>query len=522
MDLFDNFGRKIQPITKPDERVLSVASIEDRYCDYPSRGLTPQKLAAIFREADQGNPNLQVQLFQEMEEKDTHLFSILQKRRGSVAGLDYEIVPFSQDRRDLEIAEFIDDVITRLPDFEGDLKDIVDAIGKGYSALELHWDVRDNRNVIRELERVEPKRFTWHDSLTPRLLTKEEPSTGIDLPPFKFLFNVHKTKSGHPTRQGVLRVVAWMYLFKNYDLKGWVKFSEVFGMPLRLGKYQPGATKGDKDALIMAVRSLGSDAAGIISKGTEIEFIEAAKNSGTQVFKLLADFCNAEMSKAVLGQTLTTEQGQNGARSLGEVHQHAEEDIQRDDSEQTSKAIRRDIIRPLVGFNFGWDLPIPWFKFNYEDPGDLKAEADRYKIHIDSGVPIGKDHYYEKFKIPKPDEKEEVIEPPRLRPSINESLENSCPSCGEHFSFARRTQPDPEDTPGPLVDRLTDEASQDELVDPVLILLNKSKSLEEFRDRMIDTFPDMDVIALGNKIQEALVTAELTGRFEALPEEDKK
>ncbi len=522
MDLFDNFNRPIKPTVKPDERVLSVASIEDRYSEYPSRGLTPQKLAAIFREADQGDPGRQVQLFEEMEEKDPHLFSILQKRRGSVTGLDYEIVPFSQDKPDLDIAEFIDDVITRLPDFESDLKDIVDAIGKGYSALELHWAIRENRNVIRKMERVEPKRFTWHDSLTPRLLTKEDPSKGIDLPPFKFLFNVHKTKSGHPTRQGVLRVVAWMYLFKNYDLKGWVKFSEVFGMPLRLGKYEAGATKEDKDALIMAVRSLGSDAAGVISKGTEIEFIEAAKNSGTQVFKLLADFCNAEMSKAVLGQTMTTEQGDKGARSLGEVHKEVEEELQQDDCEQTSKAIRRDIIRPLVGFNFGWEVPLPWFKFKYEDPGDLKGEADRYKIHLESGVPISQKHYYEKFQLPKPDEGDKLIEPPRLRSPAPQSLENSCPSCGDHYSFARDPQQDPQDTPGPFVQRLIEEAPQDSMVAVLEKLLNKSQSLEEFRDFMIETFPDIDVITLGNKIQEALVTAELTGRWEALPEEEKK
>lgn len=517
MDLFDNFDRPIKPTTKPDERVLSVASIEDRFSDYPSRGLTPQKLAAIFKEADQGDPNRLMQLFEEMEEKDTHLFSILQKRRGAVSGLDYQIVPFTQDKLDLEVAEFIDDVITRLPDFEGDLKDIVDAIGKGYSALELHWAVRENRNVIRKMERVEPKRFTWAESHTPRLLTKEDPSKGIDLPPFKFLFNVHKTKSGHPTRQGVLRVVAWMYLFKNYDIKGWVKFSEVFGMPLRLGKYEAGASKEDKDALIMAVRSLGSDAAGIISKGTEIEFIEAAKNSGTQVFKLLADFCNAEMSKAVLGQTMTTEQGANGARSLGEVHKEVEGEIQCDDCEQTSKAIRRDIIRPLVGFNFGWEVPLPWFKFDYEDPGDLKEEADRYKIHLDSGVEISVDHYYEKFKIPKPEKGDKLVGLP-----VKEPLQNSCPSCGDHYSFAHNTQPDPEDTPGPFVDRLIREAPQDDLIEAVEALLNQSKSLEEFRDRMIDAYPDMDILTMGNKIQEALETSDLAGRWEALPEDDKK
>nr|WP_261949073.1 DUF935 domain-containing protein [Paenibacillus melissococcoides] len=34
----------------------------------------------------------------------------------------------------------------------------------------------------------------------------------------------YKARSGHPSRAGVLRVVAWMYLFKNYDSKGLGQF----------------------------------------------------------------------------------------------------------------------------------------------------------------------------------------------------------------------------------------------------------------------------------------------------------
>ena len=36
---------------------------------------------------------------------------------------------------------------------------------------------------------------------------------------------------------------AFMYLFKNYVVKDWVGFAEVNGMPLRVGRFEPGATK---------------------------------------------------------------------------------------------------------------------------------------------------------------------------------------------------------------------------------------------------------------------------------------
>jgi phage gp29-like protein len=70
-----------------------------------------------------------------------------------------------------------------------------------------------------------------------------------------------------------------MYLFINYAVKDWMVLVKAYGMPLRVGKYEQRASKADRVALIKAVRSLGADAAGIIAKSTEIEFIEAQKGS---------------------------------------------------------------------------------------------------------------------------------------------------------------------------------------------------------------------------------------------------
>ena len=79
-------------------------------------------------------------------------------------------------------------------------------------------------------------------------------------------------------------MLSWMYLFKNYDLKDWVSFCEVFGMPLRLGKYSPSASEDDKLALMRALVQIGTDAAGIIPEGTEIEFKESTKTSSINVY----------------------------------------------------------------------------------------------------------------------------------------------------------------------------------------------------------------------------------------------
>lgn len=94
---------------RPESREVAAAQVTDKYSEYPSDGLTPVRLAEIFKEADAGDVLRQAELFEEMEEKDPHLFSQLQTRKNAVTGLDYEVIPFdSDDPRDKEIAEFVE------------------------------------------------------------------------------------------------------------------------------------------------------------------------------------------------------------------------------------------------------------------------------------------------------------------------------------------------------------------------------------------------------------------------------
>ena len=224
-------------IRRPVTARVAVGDVNDKFSDYPSNGLTPRRLARIFREADEGNVRAQMELFEEMEEKDTHLFSQMQTRKLAVTGLDWEVQPFSQDERDKEVADFVDEQLKGIENFDEVLIDMLDAIGKGISIMELAWTVEDGKNVIEDIEYVHPKKLVW-DSTTDELkiCTGEYPS-GVGLRENKFVVHKYKAKSGHASRAGIMRVVSWMYLFKNYDIKDWVSFCEVFGMPLRLGKY---------------------------------------------------------------------------------------------------------------------------------------------------------------------------------------------------------------------------------------------------------------------------------------------
>jgi phage gp29-like protein len=512
--LYDQFGREIRVEKKPEMREVAVAAVRDRWSTYPSQGLTPQKLTTLFKQADGGDIYRQAELFEEMEEKDTHLFSQLQTRKNAVLGLEYEVSPYSESAEDKKIAEFVNDAISGMNDFDDALLDLLDAVGKGYSMSEIMWSTDNNRAVVEGLRWIHAKKAVFYDLTAnawektfemPRVVTEAEPFKGEIMPPFKMIYHRYKARSGYDTRAGVLRVCAWMYLFKNYAIKDWVAFMEVFGMPIRLGKYDAGASQSDKDALIAAISSLGSDAAGIISKNTEIEFVETMKGQSKEnPFSVLANFADAQMSKAILGQTLTTQEGKSGSYSLGQVHDLVRHDLVKADCEALGKTLRFQMVRPLVGYNFGWDKPLPKFKFKFEPPEDLKSLSEVYKNLSEINYPLTVEHVSERFKIPAPKKGDTVLAPKTSPMALKHS---------RVVAKAGRFSNEQENIEG-LVEASQKKAAQalSGLTVPIKAMIAKANSLEEIRDRIIASYSDMNPSALEDLLARAMFAAELYGR----------
>lgn len=515
-----NNKAKVNEVKKTPELLeIAVAQVQDKYSTYPSNGLTPVRLAQIFREADSGDVMRQMELFEEMEEKDPHLFSQLQTRKNSVTGLDYEVIPFSDDERDKDIAEFVRQEIESLESFEDVLMDLLDAIGKGIAMSEIIWTYDEGKVTVEDIRWRHQKKFFWDENDTLKVITKDYPA-GIEIPENKFIIHSYKARSGHPSRAGVLRVIAWMYLFKNYDIKDWVSFCEVFGMPLRLGKYNPSASEDDKLALMRALVQIGTDAAGIIPDGTEIEFKESSKSTSINVYESLARYCDEQISKAVLGQTLTSDSG-GGSYAQSKTHNEVRHDLTVADCKAIAATLRRDLIRPLVLFNFGEDRRIPYIRFDVEEAGDLKETVDIYqKLICDIGLKIPTSHLYKKFSVPKPEDDEEVAAPPKDTASLPlkadmKLIANKETDQADEISKEYQKR----------VDIFADEATAQsskifvKMFEPIMKLLDGAENLEDLKKQLEDEkfaqqlYKEMDVSDLEELLQKAMFYSDMLGRM---------
>ncbi|MBI2882855.1 MAG: DUF935 domain-containing protein [Candidatus Methylomirabilis oxyfera] len=519
--LLDQFGRPIGAAARPDPERLTLASIRDLWYAYPAHGLTPERLAAILKEADQGDVARQAELFEEMLERDGKLCSLFQTRRMAVEGLDWRIEPADDSAQAKALAEEATEQVEAMT-LRRVIAHLLTAVPHGYGATELLWSGEGRALVIRDVVEVPQRRLTYLPRAgepmpaIPRLLTDQEPVFGIDLPAWKFVVHRYRAAGGSAIRAGLMRTCAWLYLFKHYDIKDWAAFLEVYGMPLRLGKYQPGASKEDRDALLLAVRSIGHDAAGIISSSTEIEFIEAIKTASADIFERFVNLLNKEMAQAVLGQTLTSDVGSVGSLAAAQVHDEVRFDLMEADATALAETITTQILRPLVGFNHGWDVPVPRFAFEIEEPRDQGQEATTLKTLVEAGfgpaIPLAVAQ--ERFGIRAPKDGEATVGGQR-------SAVSHQPSALKTLALAQQAVDADVIAEQAPVDALAIDAVQnwqslvEPLLAPVRAIIEGSATLEEARGRLLSAYPEMDDAAVTELLARAIFAADAWGRVHA-------
>jgi len=529
--LYDHLGRKIERSKLNDvESAPSLRTVRQVFSSSPSNGLTPQGLAGILSRADRGDPHAQCELFEDMEEKDLHLSSVLGTRKRALTGLEIKVEPpINATVQEQKATDLLKEHIEALEDFPERLEDMLDAIGKGYSVTEIIWGIHNQEAVIEDLQWREPKWFRFDmDTMSELRLLDPSFVDGKPLTPCKYIAHIHKAKSGLAVRGGILRPCAWMFLFKNYAFKDWVQFAEVYTQPLRVGKYPSSASSAEKDVLLQAVANMGTDAAAIIPDSMLIEFVSAggkSGNSSADLYEKLCRFCDEQTSKGVLGQTSSSDAMAGGLGSgQANLHGDVRNDLLKADARLVSGTLSRDLARPIIDLNMGLVTRYPKLRLVLDAVEDLKELSDSVsKLHA-IGLPIGADYLYQKFNIPKPKQGETLVGAAGNPSSVKVTAPSSAKATvGDALtqiaSNAQQTAPQhPSDM---LAEQGMQQADNGmgEWLSQIEVMLSQAEDLSHFREMLLAAFGDLDVKQLAGVMANASLSAHLAGRFDIASEE---
>ncbi|MCV6583974.1 MAG: DUF935 family protein, partial [Marinibacterium sp.] len=283
-------------------------------------------------------------------ERDTHAWSVLQKRRQKLIGREWVVKPGGDGRDDIAAADFVRDQLMSIP-FDQICDGLLDATLKGFSIGEMIY-TQDGRHVrVDHVSILEQRRFVFDRAWQPRLLTTTAARNGEELPARKFVVHRFGVKGNNPYGLGLGTRLFWPVLFKKNGVAYWMQFLERFASPIPVGKYVEGRGTRHQQELMRVLQTMNRSSAITVPIGTELETFEA-RRTGTVDYSEWGKFWNTEMSKAVLGETLTTEMGKTGARAASETHADVLDALIDSDSDLLSGTLNAQMVRWLIEFNY--------------------------------------------------------------------------------------------------------------------------------------------------------------------------
>lgn len=501
---------------------------------HPTRGLTPSKLASILDQAEQGDLLAQFDLYEDMEEKDGHIAAELGKRRRALL-VDWSVVPPDNPTpAEKRNAELLAELVGEIADFEDVLFDVTDAIGKGFSCCEIEWHKPGKYWVPKTITHRPQSWFTVHrgyrQQLRLRSNTTVDGIVGEPLQTFGWITHVHKAKSGYLERTAMFRQLVWPYLFKNYSVGDLAEFLEIYGIPVRIGKYPSGASEKEKMTLLRALVGIGHNAAGIIPAGMELDFLDAATGD-PKAFELMLNWCERTQSKVILGGTLTSgADGKSSTNALGNVHNEVRKDLRDSDIKQMCSTITRDLLYPLAALNgLAPDgmRRCPVFRLDVGETEDMTAYAEALPKLVDIGVQIPVQWAQEKLGIPQPEAGEPVLQAtsPAIWRQGLAATTGRVPFPGHLWGVAAaagqlpagQLPPSPQTAMQPQL-AANIKAPAAAWVDKIRELVSQATSLEQIRDGIAALDPNMSLDDYAAAMAEALAAAHLAGRYEVLQE----
>jgi phage gp29-like protein len=480
------------------------------------QSLTPERLAEILNGVKRGEcPAEYLELAHDIELKDLHYRSVLSTRKDAITGLEIKVIPASEEKRDMELAGAVNRDIVKNANAKlyALIRDMLDALAKGFSVNEIVWDTDKTPWKPRAYKFRDPRWFQY-DKETGKTLMLRAP-LGNELEPLKpFHFAVHEPHliSGNQIAAGLAFPALYYWMLKTYDVTSWAAFIDRYGYPIRIGKYGKKATEQDRSTLKRAVAAIGQDFGAVIPESAALEIIESKHaNETSNVYKNMADWVDKQISKLVLGQTMTTDEG--SSRSQSETHDKVRDDIADSDIQQVIETLNAALTVPYINLNYGEQESYPRIDLFKPDEKNVEQIIAAVEKLGPQGLKVKADEVRSLLGLANPDDGDETIGGRQEYGSASPGNEGGGPEEPELNAEQNNAQDE--------IDALADESGYVQISDDIAAVIEKAADnavgFESFRDGLQKLAKDWPA----DKIAECVAVAAFKARALGSAEFDK-
>lgn len=299
---------------------------------------------------------------------DGHWISQVELRKGSTLANTFNIIDKKSGQPDNDKT-----LIFKEQWFYDFMDEALDSITKGYTIFELTDFMRPVFEMIPRRNVISAKR---------QITTEVSNDAGID---YSGLIGDTIVEVGKPKQLGLMADLCGLLIWKRNAQQSWAEYSEKFGMPLitaTSASSNPQEIRRMEDML----RTLGEAAQAVMPAGTTIDIKSPTGGDNYQVYDKQIDRINSEISKAVCGGTMVTDNG--SSRSQSEVHERNLDNKITARDRRIITFVVNDQLIPILARN-GFPLSPDTDRFEFEESYELtlidllevlKWMGDRYEI----------------------------------------------------------------------------------------------------------------------------------------------
>lgn len=406
---------------------------------------------------------------------DSHMSAVIAHRKAGCKSMLWDI---DRGKAKSRTAKAVKDSLENINVYST-INDALEAPYWGLAPLEINWKSMDtNGRKLISPESIVGKPSEWfsYDSENNlRYISKQNPTVGELVPDRTFIEVRYNDSYKNPYGDPIYSKCYWPVIFKKAGWKFWVMFMEKYANQLVVARVQKSGQDNEYQKIADQLVDMIQDSVMVVPDTTEVEALTMDRSGSSGVFKDLVTFSNQEITKAVLGSTLTVEASDTGTQALGTVHRSVDLDIINEDRRMVEDAFNQ-YIKWFVFMNFGETKDLPKFTMYHEEEIDLKL-SERDKTLSDTGQVKFTQQYIERaYGYEKGDV---IVTDPEDEPEEKKEFAES--------KFQDQVAVDA------LVDSFgpKDLMAQSGFIMPILDLGNKSDSFEEFKKGLINIFPDV-------------------------------
>lgn len=381
--------------------------------------LTSDRIFTAVSAAERGDTRDLFTLYRDMTLANNHLQAELSKRLLAVLGDAWRVAPASDKPDDVAAAETVKGALERLPGFLDGCVHLLRAALWPVALIERTYKAAPaGSGLTYDLAELRPVPDVLLDfRLGHMRIELCDPATGKPrgewvLPePGRHLIHRGHLLSVPDNWGGPMRSVLWWFFLQLMAREWWSRYLDKFGQPFIVGKFDK--TDDASRQVLERAFALSTKIGGlVVNRETQVELVQAAAGQTGEAFEKFFGVCNREMSKLIVGQTLSSEAQSTGLGSgTSSLQGDVRQDIRQWDATKLGATLRDQLFVPFLRLN-GLRGNAPSIFWGAEDTGDVVETADAVSKLKSAGIVVAEKGLETLSKrVGLPLEREESSEP---------------------------------------------------------------------------------------------------------------